>query len=111
MGSGGPPRSHPLRLRLSAPPGALAADPERVARAVIAAARADGAGPDWSDRLVKAAGGSTRSMPVNGDPRYQLLRDVVTDQQRVYALAMESAVDKITALLEAAAASADAPEP
>ena len=98
------------RIQISAPAGALADNPEGVYRAVAAAASIDGAAPDWADRLVKAAGASRRSVPVNGSLKFRVLRDALIEQQRIYDAAMAAAVDKITEVLERAAAEATPPK-
>ena len=86
---------HNGKIQIGAPPGALADNPERVYEAVAAAARIDGAGPDWVDRLVKAAGSSRQSVSVNGQPKFRVLSDAVEAQTALYDRSMAAAVERI----------------
>jgi hypothetical protein len=101
-----------LRIGLSAPPGALAENPESVFRAVLSAALSDGADEDdWVDRVVKAAGASTRSVGVNGTPKWRVIDEMTKQQQAIYDRAMASAVAEIKKILESAAPFARPPLP
>ncbi len=94
---------HRGTIQISAPPGALADNPELVYRAVAAAARVDGASADWADRLVKAAGASRQSVPVNGRPKFEVLKASVEAQVALYDQAMAAAVARIEVILNRSA--------
>ena len=108
MGGAGKPRTSG-KLQIAAPPGALADNPEGVFRAIVAAAAVDGAGADWVDRMVKASGGTRKTVAVNGRLKFRLLQDALSEQQRIYAASMEEAVVKIGKILDRAAEEADPP--
>lgn len=97
-------------IQIAAPAGSLADNPEAVYRAVVAAALIDGAAPDWADRLVKAAGASRQSVPVNGSLKFRVLQDALSEQQRIYDTAMTAAVDRIIEVIHQAASNAKPPK-
>jgi hypothetical protein len=100
-----------LKLRINAERGAIAENPDKVFRAVLSAACTDGANEgEWVDAIVKAAGGSKRSIPVNGEPKFQFLRDTQDRQVEIYEKAMKAALSKISDVLEQAEATASRPE-
>jgi hypothetical protein len=102
----------PLRIGLTAPPGALAGNPESVFQAVLSAALSDGADADeWVDRVMKAVGASTRSVGVNGAPKWRVIEEMTERQCRIYDRAMASALSEIEKLLESAVVNARPPVP
>lgn len=102
----------PLRIGLTAPPGALASNPESVFKAVLSAALADGAdADDWVDRVLKAVGTSTRSVGVNGTPKWRVIEEMTERQCRIYDRAMTAALSEIEDLLKTAATHARPPTP
>ena len=89
-----------LKLQLRAEKGAIAENPDKVFQAVLGAACSDGASvEEWSEAIVKAAGGRRKSVPVNSKAKFRFLKDIQDRQVAVYKKALQSAVSEIEKVL------------
>ena len=88
-----------MRLAVEAAPGSLARDPGGAVVALRAAAVADGADAGWTDEAVKALGGSRVAVPVDAEPRYEVVREATAAAVDIYRRAMDLALAEIAEIL------------
>lgn len=97
-----------MRLRVQAPPGTLASQPDRALSALADIAEADGADRDeWLEKALRSAGATSRRVEVRRDPTLRIVADVTAHAVAAHQRVLASMKHAIRERLERAAREAD----
>jgi hypothetical protein len=97
-----------MRIDFVGPAGSLAARPESALSALADIAVADGADrEEWLVKALRSAGATEIEAEVDGEPRYQVVEDAVTEATALYRRVMLSMRREIEKKLAQAAKDAD----
>lgn len=78
-----------MRVEVIGKEGELAGHPEAALDALAKAAEADGADRrDWLEKAVAGAGATALSVPVHGEPAYEMVDELTAEAERAYAHVM-----------------------
>lgn len=93
-----------MKLRVEGDAGSLARNPGAALDALADVAVADGADrEEWLAKALSAAGGATKRVHVNGDPRFRIVKDLEPGVLRVHAAVMKKLMEDIGGVLDRAA--------
>jgi|TARA_R110000824_G_scaffold104643_9_gene248280 hypothetical protein len=93
-----------VRLRVQGDAGSLARHPEAALDALADVAVADGADrEEWLAKAIRAAGGATQHVHVNGNPRFQIIRGLEPGVRSVHGKVISRLLADIEAVLVRAA--------
>lgn len=92
-----------MRVEVIGKEGELAGHPEAALEALAQAAEADGAvRGDWLEKAMAGAGAMALSVPVRGEPAYEIVNELTAEAETAYAHVMQLMREAIRARLDEA---------